>query len=249
MSVRFFRFLGIWILVVCASAFGQTACGTSGGVTCTYVEASVTGGNIGISSPIFTATANALLLVDVEIGNTVTGSDVSAINDTGFGNSYIRLNGTWIHQSGFFGGVSHVFYFARTNPGTAQINVRINVSGGGFTNLVVAQFTGVGTLVADQQTAANGSSANPSIGISNSSSPDVVVANLLTNAGTQPTFSNMTQFAYGNVQSIFAWTTTSGTGSFTATTTGGTSATYTYSIASIGPPGAASLVRHRSQIF
>jgi len=183
-------------------------------------------------------TPGDFLIIVVTIGHTGE-PDPQYCADSGFTshNTYNYLSSTHVYNGSLFSGSTQVFYYASNiSGGTGTVTCEWLNSGGGYAEIFVGEFSGMpSSPQVDQQTAANGTAINPSISITNSFTPDLVVGNYLVPIGTAPQCNNLTPITYGNVNSVFCWGTTSSTGLFTATTISGSgSAPYMFSIASFG---------------
>lgn len=202
----------------------------------------------------FNANGCDFAVLEVTLGNG-TFHQVPACGDSGFtggSNTWNVLSSTNIYSSGVSSGASITLVYATNlKQGTGTISCNWPQTGGGYDWVFVAGFQGLNFINVDQQNAGSGSTANPSISVTNSNGPDLVVAGFSLDSSTILRFSNMnTSYQYyssGVLQGTFAWGLTNAPGSFTATTTNGSSGSYIGNIATFHY--GSSTGRHGGKVF
>jgi hypothetical protein len=121
-----------------------------------------------------TPTAGNWLVVTIWVGN-ASAQTVSAVNDT-LGNSYANCTGTHVNNGGVNSGTSLDMWYAPVTTGGAT-TVTATFSGGGYSNISVAEYSGVTSF--DFGSNASGNSTLASITLGTPTSNELLIWTML----------------------------------------------------------------------
>jgi hypothetical protein len=198
-----------------------------------YLKTTVGNALLAMCSVAATTGTGTLSATDTNVTYT-TRSATLTTNSSLFGNFGSEMFTT----TGIVGGADAVTCTTSATPGIVSVN-----------SIYVAEFSPLGAYDTGAHTN-NSSGSNPTIALTNTKTPDTVFSCVQTDAATLPTWSNLTNANSNPVSNpICGFTATSATGSFTSTTSGGSSGNYVISSISLQNVSGRSPSRHQSQVY